>query len=102
MSIDNFGYVALVLIVLRGNIPVQAKANNLSLSVVPMELSGLNPLELRLLCLHIPFMKMVALPCGKQHGICGSAINVPTKLDSILTLLPRLPSELELIPLKLK
>ena len=67
-----------------------------------MELSGLNPLELRLLCLRIPFMKMVALPCGKQRGICGPAINVPATLDSDLTLLPRLPSELELIPLKLK
>lgn len=85
----------------RGNIPVQAKANIL-LPVVPMELSGLNPLELRLLCLRIPFMKMIALPCGKQRGICGPAINIPTKLDSVLTLLPRLPSELELIPLKLK
>ena len=67
-----------------------------------MELSGLNPLELRLSCLHRPYyMKMVALPCHKQCGICGPAINVLAELDSILILLPRLPSELELIPLKL-
>ena len=37
--------------------------------------------------------------CGMQHGICDPAINVPAKLDSVLTLLPCLPSE---IPLKLK
>ena len=36
----------------RGCIPVQAKANGLQLSNVPPELSGLNPLELRLICHH--------------------------------------------------
>ena len=51
---------------MRGNIPVQAKANNLQLSTVPPELSDLNPLELRLISLRIPFLKMVGLPSGKQ------------------------------------
>ena len=50
----------------RGNIPVQAKANSLELSPIPPELSWLNPLELRLVSLRVPFMKMVALPAGKQ------------------------------------
>ena len=26
----------------------------------------------------IPFMKMVARPCGKQRAIHGTAVNVPT------------------------
>jgi hypothetical protein len=30
------------------------------------------------------------------------AVNVPSKLDSVCTVLPRLPSQTELIPLKLK
>ena len=45
---------------------------------------------------------MVALPSGKQCCIHGPAVNVPSKLDTICTLLPRLPSQTELIPLKLK
>ena len=86
----------------RGNLPVQAKANGLQLCTIPTELSNLNALELRLISLRVPFMKMVALPSGKQRCIHGPAVNVPSKLDSICTMLPRLPSQSELIALKLK
>ena len=86
----------------RGRMPVQAKANGLRLGTVPSELSCLKPLEMRLISLRVPFMKMVALPSGKQRCIHGPAVNVPSKLDSICTMLPRLPSQSELIPLKLK
>jgi rubrerythrin len=86
---------------LRGNIPLQSKANGFSLPEVPPELSSLNMLERRLISLRIPFMKMVALPVGKQRRIHGPAINVLSNLDSVCTVLPRLPSESELIPLKL-
>ena len=47
-------------------------------------------------------MKMVALPSGKQRSIHGPAVNVPSKLDTICNVLPRLPSQTELVPLKLK
>ena len=86
----------------RGLIPLQAKANGLELTSIPSELRNLNALELRFVCLRVPFMKRVALPTGKQRSIHGPAINVPSKLDSICNLLPRLPSQTELIPLKLK
>ena len=82
--------------------PVQAKANGLKLNPVPSELSCLNPLEMRLISLPVPFMKMVALPYGKQRCIHGPAVNVPSKLDSVCSMLPRLPSQTELIPLKFK
>ena len=36
----------------RGMMPLQAKANGLQLSAIQPKLSGLNPLELRLICLH--------------------------------------------------
>ena len=75
----------------RGNMPVQAKANGLKLSVAPSELTCLNSLEMRLISLRVPFMKMVALPSGKQRSIHGAAVNVPSKLDSVCTMLPRLP-----------
>ena len=82
--------------------PLQAKANGLTLCPIPPELSGLNLLELRLISLRVPFMKMVALPSGKQRSIHGPAVNVPSKVDTVCTVLPRLPSQTELIPLKLK
>ena len=86
----------------RGSMPLQAKANGLQLSKIPSELSGLNALELRLISLRVPFMQMVALPSGKQRSICGPAVNVPSNVDTICEVLPRLPSQSELVPLKLK
>ena len=82
--------------------PVQAKANGLQLCEVPPELSDLNPLELRFICLSLPFMKMVALPSGKQRSIHGPAVNVPSKVDTICNVLPCLPCQTELVPIKLK
>ena len=86
----------------RGVMPAQCVANNLQLSEIPPELAKLNPLEIRLISLRIPFMKMVALPVGKQRSIHGPAVNVPSKLDTVCTQLPRLPSQSELVPLKFK
>ena len=86
----------------RGVMPLQAKANGLQLSDIPTELADLNALELRLICLRLPFMKMVALPTGKQRSIHGPAVNVPAKVDTVCNILPRLPSQSELVPLKLK
>ena len=80
----------------RGVLPVQAKANGMD---EPDELKCLNALEQRL---RVPFMKMVALPTGKQKCIHGPAVNVPSKVDTVCEILPRLPSECELVPLKLK
>ena len=68
---------------------------------VPPELSDLDALELRLISLRVPFMK-IALPSGKQRSIHGPAVNVPSKVDTICDVLPRLPSQSELVPLKLK
>ena len=47
----------------------QVKANDLQLDEIPVELSILNALELQLISLRVPFMKMVALPSGKQLGV---------------------------------
>ena len=46
-------------------------------------------------------MKMIALPHGQQHCIHGPAVNIPANLFLICDL-PRLPSESQLIPMKLK
>ena len=86
----------------RGNMPTQAKANNLVLEPIPIELRDLNSMEIRLISLRIPFMKMMALPCGKQKAIHGPAVNVPTDLHPVCDLLPRLPSQAQIVPMKLK
>lgn len=86
----------------RGKMPAQAKANNMDLVDIPAVLSDLNPMEVRLISLRIPFMKMVALPCGKQRAIHGPAVNVPTDLHHVCTLLPRLPSQAQVVPMKIK
>ena len=86
----------------KGKMPVQAKCNNLELAPLPTELTDLNDLEKRMISQRIPFVKMIALPSGRQHGIHGPAVNVPAKLDFICTQLPRLPSETQLVPMKLK
>ena len=81
---------------------MQSKANGMELDNQPPELSCLNALEQRMISLRVPFMKMIALPCGKQRCIHGPAVNVPSEVDHVCTMLPRLPSECELVPLKLK
>ena len=86
----------------RNTLPTQSVGNGLKLDEVPPELNKLNELEVRLISLRIPFMKLVSLPVGKQRGIHGPAVNVPTNIDTVCTALPRLPSESEIIPLKLK
>ena len=86
----------------RGKMPCQAKANNLMLVEQPPELKTLTPLELWSVARRIPFMKMVGLPRGRQHGIHGPAVNVPTKVETVCDIFPRLPSQSQLLPLKFK
>ena len=86
----------------RGKMPGQAKCNKMTLTRQPPELKDLNCLELRLISQRIPFMKMVGLPRGQQHGIHGPAVNVPAKLDFVCEQFPRLPSESQIVSMKLK
>ena len=45
---------------------------------------------------------MVTLPCGNQCAIHGPAVNLPTDLTVVCTLLPRLPSQTLMVSLKLE
>ena len=56
-----------------GAMPAQSVANNLTLDDVPPELANLKPLEIRLISLRIPFLKLVSLPVGNQKSIYGPA-----------------------------
>lgn len=86
----------------RSRVPTQAVVNSLQLSDIPPELKDLNDLEIRLLAQRTPFMKLVALPKGRQHAIHGPCVNVPSTLRSVCTLLPRLPETAQIIPLQFK
>lgn len=47
-------------------------------------------------------MQIVNLPRGGQKGIKGCVVNVPSTISSITNILPRLPSNCGLVPVKLK
>ena len=86
----------------RKKIPSQARANGLELHDVPLELKNMKGLEVRLISKRIPFMKSVALPTGCQHAIHGPAVNVPTTLTLVCKVLPQLPDDFSIFPMKLK
>lgn len=55
----------------KGEMPPECVTNNLRVHPIPPELACLNSLEQHLIALHIPFMKMLALPKGGQNGVHG-------------------------------
>ncbi len=83
--------------------PAQAVANGLKLDPTPPPgLQKPNQMELMMFRREIPFMKMGSLPRGRQYRMQGPVVNVPSKLEAVCQLLPRLPNEAMLVPIKLK
>ena len=83
--------------------PAQAVANGLKLDPTPPPgLQKPNQMELMLFRREIPFMKMGNLPRGRQYRMQGPVVNVPCKFEAVSQLLPRLPNEAMLVPIKLK
>ncbi|XP_062580136.1 uncharacterized protein LOC134242119 [Saccostrea cucullata] len=72
--------------ILSGNIPAEATVNNMFLEDIPGELRDLNSLEQHLIALHIPFMKVMALPQGGQRNIHGPVVCVPSDLKKATSL----------------
>ena len=78
-------------------------ANGLKLDPIPAPLRILNDIECRLISLRIPFMLIFCLhKYGSQYKLRGSCTNVPATLDQIMTQLPRMSSEVQFHPMKLK
>jgi hypothetical protein len=86
----------------QNKMPPQSDANNLKLPPIPEELKGLSSLEERLLSQRYPFMKMLALPKGRQNAIKGAVVNIPVDMDTVTDMLPRTPTQAGFVPLKLK
>ncbi|XP_071958642.1 uncharacterized protein [Antedon mediterranea] len=87
---------------LNGKVPAEANSNNLELLDIPPELKCLNNLEQHLIGLNIPFMKLMNLPKGGQHGIHGPVVCVPSNTIETVKILPRPEAEDQLISVKLK
>ncbi|XP_062602075.1 uncharacterized protein LOC134263710 [Saccostrea cucullata] len=87
--------------ILSGNFPAEAAANKMALEDIPKELKELNSLEKHLIAMHIPFMKVMALPQGGQKNIHGPVVCVPSDLKKV-TSLPMKPGEDLLLRVKLK
>ncbi|XP_078794680.1 uncharacterized protein LOC144988284 [Oryzias latipes] len=86
----------------KGKVPAESVKNNLELEPIPAELACLNQLEQHLIALHIPFMKVLALPKGGQNGVHGPITCVPANTEQTTYLLPRMSIEGSLVPVKLK
>ena len=87
--------------ILRGNIPAESAFNKMGLDDIPKELKELNTLEKHLIAMHIPFMKVMALPHGGQQNIHGPVVCVPSNLKKV-TKLPIKDGEDLLLRVKLK
>ncbi|XP_062599557.1 uncharacterized protein LOC134261102 [Saccostrea cucullata] len=87
--------------VLSGKIPAEAAVNRMKVTPVPMELKTLNSLEKQLISIHIPFMKVMNLPQGRQKNVHGPVVCVPSDLNKAISL-PRVADETMLLRVKLK
>ena len=87
---------------LKGKIPCQATFNNLKTTKIPIQLYKLCELEKQLISLIIPFMKIVQLPIGNQHGLRGQVVLVPANLQKTTDTLPRNTTESQIICLNFK
>ena len=84
-------------------VPDQACANGLQLYIIPDELSNMYPIERRVISFRIPFITLIVIRrYGGHYKVNGPPVNVPATLDQIVHMLPRMPNELQLHPLKLK
>ena len=83
--------------------PAQACANGLQLTPIPPELQNLSDLERKLIALRIPFMVIFCLmQYGSQYKARDGCTNVPTTLKQVVNMLPRMSSEVQYHPMKLK
>ncbi len=87
---------------LKGNMPPQAAINNLWLDDIPNELKSLNALEMHLVLIVQPFMKIVPLPRGGQKGVRGQMVCVPANIQRTADSLPWTLDTNNLIRVKLK
>ena len=87
----------------KTKMPDQTCANGLQLHDIPQDLQNILPLERRVISPQIPFITILVM---RQYGgydkVNGQSVNVAATLHQIIGILPCLPRELQLHPVKLK
>ena len=87
----------------KPKMPDQSCANGLQLHGIPHDLQNIFPLERRVISPWIPFIIILVMWWyGGHYKVNGPPVNVPATLDQIIEMLPHMPSELQLHPVKLK
>ena len=87
----------------KPKMPDQACANGLQLHNIPQDLQNILPLERRVISPRIPFITILVIKqYGGHYKVNGPPVNVPATLDQIIEILPHMPSDLQLHPVKLK
>ena len=83
-------------------LPDQACANSLQLHDIPQDLQNILPLERRVISPQIPFITILLMRrYGGHYKVNGPPVNFPATVDQIINILPCMPSELQLHPVKL-
>ena len=102
-SIDNTEWICNTchLNITEGKLPQCSKVIGMSFPNEPSVLD-LTPLEERLILPQILFMQICELLRGGQLSIHGNVVNVPSDVNSTVHTLPRLVSESQTNPIKLK
>ena len=84
-------------------IPDQACASSLQLHDIPQDLQNILPLERRVISPQISFITILVMrQYGGHYKVNGSLVNVPATLGQMIEVLPCMPSDLQLLPIKLK
>ena len=87
----------------KTKMPDQACANGLQLHDIPQDLQNIMPLERRVISPQIPSITILIMrQYGGHYKVNGPPVNVPATLDQIIDILPHMPSDLQLHPIKLK
>ena len=83
--------------------PDQVCANDLQLHDIPPDLQNIFPSERRVIFPRIPFIAILVMRQYVGHyKVNGPPVNALVTLDQIIEILPHMPSELQLHPVKLK
>ena len=87
----------------KPKMPDQACANGLKLDDIPQDLQEISTIERRIISLRLPFLTiLVVRKYGAHYKVNGPPVNVPTTLNQVIDMLPRMPQQLQIHPLKLK